>query len=68
MAANRGAVDHVLPIIGQAEIDQRLKQSIPDALFGPASEPETDRVSVAVTLVHVTLGATYPQHVKHTAE
>lgn len=26
MAANRGAVDHVLPVVGQAQIDQRLQQ------------------------------------------
>jgi len=29
MAANRGAVDYVLPIVGQSQIDQRLQQGIP---------------------------------------
>jgi len=42
MAANRGAIDHVLPVIGKSQVDQRLQQGIPDALFGPAPEPDID--------------------------
>ncbi|MDK2761179.1 MAG: hypothetical protein KYX64_07445, partial [Sphingopyxis sp.] len=40
VAANAGTVDHVLPVVGQTQIDQRLQQGIPNALFGPA--PEAD--------------------------
>ena len=53
MAPNRGAVDHVLPVVGQAEIDERLQQGIPDALLGSASKPHIDGVPLAVALMHV---------------
>ncbi|EXS68090.1 hypothetical protein BF95_01085 [Sphingobium sp. Ant17] len=68
MAANRGAIDHVLPVIGQAQINQRLQQRIPNALLGPASEPHIDGVPLAVALVHVAPGAADPQHMKHAVE
>jgi hypothetical protein len=42
--------------------------SIPDALFGPAPEPDIDRVPLAVAFVHVAPGTTNPQHVKHAIE
>lgn len=42
MAANRGAINHVLPVIGKSQIDQRLEQGIPDALLCPAPEPDID--------------------------
>jgi hypothetical protein len=29
MAANRGAVDHVLPVIRQPQFDEGLKQGVP---------------------------------------
>ena len=60
MAPNRGAVDHVLPVVGQAEIDERLQQGIPDALLGSASKPHIDGVPLAVALMHVPPGATLP--------
>ena len=63
MAADRGAVDHVLPVIGQADIDQRLQQGIPDALLVPASEPHIDRVPLAVGRMHVDPRATNPHQV-----
>src|SRR5690554_2866964 len=68
MAANAGAVDHVLPVVGQSEIDQRLQESIPDALFCPAPEPDIDRVPLAVSLVHVAPRAADPQHMQHPIE
>ena len=68
MAANAGAVDHVLPVVGQTQIDQCLQQGIPDTLFGPAPEADIDRVPLAVALVHVAPGAADPQHVKHSIE
>jgi hypothetical protein len=68
MAADRGAVDHVLPVVGEAQFDQRLQQRIPDTLFGPASEPDIDRVPLAVALMHVPPWATDPQHMQHTIE
>ena len=68
MAANRGAIDHVLPVVGQAQIDQRLQQRIPNALPGPASEPDIDRVPLAIALVHVAPGAAHPQNMQHAIE
>ena len=68
VAANRGAVDHVLPVIGQPDIDHRLQQSIPDALFSPTPEPDIDRVPLPIALLHVAPRAADPQHMKHTIE
>lgn len=68
MAANRDAIDHVLPVDGQAEIDERLQRGIQDALFGPTSEPHINGVPLAVALVHVPAGATTPQHMKQAVE
>ena len=65
MAANAGAVDHVLPVVGQSEIDQCLQESIPDALFRPAPEPDLDRVPLVVSLVHVAPRAADPQYMRH---
>lgn len=60
MAANRAAVDHVLPVVGQPEFDQRDQDRIPNTLFCPAPEPNIDRVPLAVALVHVAPGAANP--------
>src|SRR3546814_15204657 len=68
MAANAGAVDHVLPVVGQAQVDQCLKQGIPDTLLGPATEAHIDRVPLTVSLMHVAPGTADPQHVKHSIE
>ena len=68
MAANAGAVDHVLPVVGQTQIDQCLQQGIPDTLFGPATEAHIDGVPLVVSLVHVAPGTADPQHVKHSIE
>ncbi|KPF71570.1 hypothetical protein IP68_18915 [Blastomonas sp. AAP25] len=65
VAANAGAIDHMLPVVGQTKIDQRLQERIPYALFGPTPEPDIDRVPLSVSLVHVAPGATDPQHVEH---
>src|SRR3546814_10924786 len=65
MAANRGAVDHVLPVVGEPQIDQRLQKPIPDPLFGPAPEPDIDGAPLAISLVHVAPGTADPQNMKH---
>lgn len=54
------AVDHVLPVVGEPQLDQRLQQTIPNPLFGPAPEPDTDRVPFALALVHVAPWAADP--------
>jgi len=64
-AANAGAVDHVLPVIGQTQIDQRLQQGIPHALFGPAPEPNIGRVPYAISLMHIAPGAACAQPMQH---
>lgn len=38
-----------LPVISEAEIDQRLQNHIARAFLGPALEPSIDRVSYAAT-------------------
>ena len=68
MAANAGAIDHVLPVVGQTQIDQCLQKGIPDTLFGPATEAHIDGVPLAVSLMHVAPGTADPQHVKHSIE
>ena len=68
MATNGSAVDHVLPVVGKPQINQRLQQGIPDTLPGPSPEPDIDRVPLAVALVHVALGATDPQDMQHAIE
>lgn len=46
----------VLPVVGEPKLEQGLKQGVPDALLGQAAEPDIDRVSLAVALMHVALG------------
>ena len=65
MATNDGAVDHVLPVVGQSEIDQGGEHRVPHALLGPAPEADIDRVPLAIALVHVAPRATNPQDVEH---
>jgi len=44
MAANRRAVDHVRPVVGRAQIDQRLQQRIPTAPQRAAFNPDLGRL------------------------
>lgn len=68
MAADGRAVDHVLPVVGKPQIDQRRQHRVPDALLGPAPEPDVDRVPLAIALVHVAPRAAYPQNVQHSVQ
>jgi len=68
VAPDDGAIDHVLPVIGQAQIDQRLQQRIPYALFGPTAEADIDRVPFAVALMHVPPRAADPKDMQHAVE
>ena len=68
MAPDGGAVDHVLPVVGQAKLDERFQHGVPNALFGPAAEPDIDRVPFAVSLMHVTPRATDPKDMQHAVE
>jgi len=65
VSSDNGAVDHMLPVVGQTEIDQRFQQGIPNALFCPTAEPNIDRIPLAVTLVHITPRTADSQHIKH---
>ncbi|MFT8895346.1 MAG: hypothetical protein ABF968_00105 [Acetobacter sp.] len=62
------AVEHMLPVISQAQIYQRLQQGIPYALFSPTPEPDIDRFPLAVAFMHVPSGATRSQNMQHTSE
>ncbi|GAB0120397.1 hypothetical protein Acid7E03_44690 [Acidisoma sp. 7E03] len=66
MAADGGAIDHVLPIIGEPEIDKSFQQGIPDTLLSPSSETHVNGIPLAVALVHVTPGTTDTQNIQHT--
>ena len=68
MAANCGAVDHVLPVIRQPQFNQGLKQSVPNALFGPTTEAHIDRIPLSVALMHVAPGASDPKNMQHTVQ
>ena len=68
MTASRGAVDHVLPVIRQPEFNERLKKSVPNALFGPAAGAHVDRVPLAVALMHVAPRASDPKNMQHAVQ
>jgi hypothetical protein len=68
MAWNAGAVDLVLPVVWQIQVDMRLRKVIPDALFSPAPEPDIVRVPLPVSLVHVSQGAAHSQYLEHAIE
>jgi len=40
MGTNHGAVDHMLPVIGQSQVYQTLQQGIPHALFNLDTESD----------------------------
>jgi hypothetical protein len=65
MAANCGAVDHVLPVICQPKFNEGLKQSVPNSLLGPAAEAHLDRIPLPVALMHVAPGAADPKNMQH---
>ena len=68
MTSNEHTVDHVLPVIGQAEFDQHFQQGIPDALPSPPTEPDIDQVPCSVARVHVPPWTTDTQDIKHSIE
>jgi len=68
MASDGRAVDHMLPIVGKTEIDQRFQKCIPDALLGPAPEADINRIPFTVALMHVAPRAANPQDMKHPIE
>jgi hypothetical protein len=65
VAANRGAVDHVLPVIRQPQFDEGLKEGVPHALFGPTAKAHIDRIPLSVALMHVAPRASDPQNMQH---
>ena len=68
MAANRGAVDHVLPVIRQPQFNESLKESVPNTLFGPTAEAHIDRIPLSVALMHVAPGASDPKNMQHAVQ
>ena len=68
VAANRGAVDHVLPVIRQPEFDEGLKESIPNALLGPTPEAHIDRIPLSLALMHIAPGAADPKNMQHAVQ
>lgn len=65
---NDRAIDHVLPVIGQAESNQRFQQSVPDTLLCPSIEPYIYRVPFSVTLMHFQRRTTDTQDIEHSVE
>ena len=68
MAANRGAMDHVLPVIRQSQFNERFKQIIPTSLFGPTAETHIDRIPLSVALMHVAPWTSDPKNMQHAVE
>lgn len=68
MAANSGAVDHVLPVICKPQFDEGLKQSIPNALLGPTAKAHIHRIPLAIALMHVPPRASDPKDMQHTVQ
>lgn len=68
MAANRGAVDHVLPVIRQPQFDEGLKEGVPNALFGPTAKAHIDRIPLSVAFMHVAPRATDPKNMQHAVQ
>ncbi|GLQ58260.1 hypothetical protein GCM10010937_00600 [Gluconobacter japonicus] len=68
MGTDYGTVDHMLPVIGQAEVYQGLQQSIPHPLLSPTPESDIDRVPFAVALMHVPPRTACAQNMQHTIE
>jgi hypothetical protein len=68
MATDDGAVDHVLPIIGQPKIDQRGEHRVPHTLFGPTPKTDIDLVPLPVAFIHVTPRAADVQHMQHAVQ
>jgi len=65
MAANCGAIDHVLPVVSQAKADQCFQKGIPNAVLSPSPETDIDRIPFAVSLVHIPPRASDAQYVQH---
>jgi hypothetical protein len=55
----------MLPVIGEAQLDQGFQQCIPNSLFGPTPEANVNGIPFAVTFVHVAPWATDAHDVKH---
>jgi hypothetical protein len=68
MAADDGAVDHVLPVVGKPKLDQRIEHGVPDTLLRLAPEANIDRVPLAVSLMHVSPGTSDPKDMQHAIE
>jgi len=47
VAANAGAINHVLPVVGQSEINQRLQESISGMHF-LGLHPEVDYIGLSI--------------------
>jgi hypothetical protein len=62
VAANCGAVDHVLPVIGQPQFNKRFKQSVPDALLRPTTETDIEGILFTVAFMHVATGSLSAEH------
>lgn len=55
-------------VVGQTDIDQRLQKGIPDALLGPATKPDINRVPLTVAFVHIPPRTARPQGMEHAVE
>ena len=68
MAADRGAVDHVLPVIRQPQFNEGLKQIVPNAPFGSTAEAHIDGVPLPVALMQVAPWAADPENMQHAVQ
>ena len=65
MAANCGAIDHVLPVVSQAKADQCFQKDISNAALSPSPETDIDRIPFAVSFVHIPPRVSDAQNMQH---
>ena len=65
MAPDSRRVDHMLPVVGEPQFDQRFQERVSNPLFGPTPEANINGIPFAIALMHVAPGATNTHDVEH---
>ena len=68
MATSCRTVELRLPVICQPQLDECLKQSVPDAFFGPRAGAPIQGFPLFVALMHVAPGAADPKNMQHAVD
>jgi len=65
MAPDDRAVDHMLPVVGQAKLHKGLKQCVPYALLCPPAKTNVNGIPFAIAFVQVAPWAANAQDMQH---